>query len=315
MKNRISIAMPAKNAEGTIKQALNSVLSSDLVGEVIIVDDGSSDQTAAKAQSLNDPRVVVVEGPATGAADALNTAIFATTGEFVARCDADDYFDESRLVQQLNFLMAEPEYIAVSGGFTCVTEKGNVASVIAVDGKPRDVTDELLNGNSVTTLCSWLIRGDVLRSHDGARPWFITSSDLDLQYRLAEVGKIWHIPKSNYFYRLHDASITHQQAANKRIFYQECATRFALQRRKSGKDDLMLGAPPVLVETGNTEAKKTSASKHVAGQFEGAAWRALSNGKRMEAIEVMVKSVRHDPLNLGRWISLVKVFAKSILPA
>lgn len=96
----ISVVVPARNAVATLAETLRSILAQDRLAEIIVVDDGSTDGTAGVAAGTGDRRIRVIPGPRTGIADALNAGLFAATGRYVARCDADDIFLPGRLHRQ-----------------------------------------------------------------------------------------------------------------------------------------------------------------------------------------------------------------------
>ncbi|TWT77961.1 putative glycosyltransferase EpsJ [Posidoniimonas polymericola] len=105
---QISVVIPAYNAEGTIERAVRSMLDQTLADiEVIIVDDGSTDQTAAAAEAINDPRLRVIRQQHQGVAAAANTALAAAATPLIARMDADDYSHPTRLAEQLALLERE----------------------------------------------------------------------------------------------------------------------------------------------------------------------------------------------------------------
>ncbi len=85
-------------------------------------------------------------------------------------------------------------------------------------------------------MCAYAFRTDMLRSVGGCREWFVTSEDRDLQYRLAEVTRIWFEPRASYLYRLHDQSITHTQKLAERGFYEAMAEAVsgAAEKRREG---------------------------------------------------------------------------------
>jgi glycosyltransferase involved in cell wall biosynthesis len=91
MKPRVSVIVPAYQAGSTVGAAISSVLwqtYSDV--EIIVVDDGSSDQTASIARAYG-ALVRLVQQPNTGVASARNRGIQESTGELVTFCDADDF--------------------------------------------------------------------------------------------------------------------------------------------------------------------------------------------------------------------------------
>lgn len=95
----VSVIIPAYNTEAYIAQAIASALNQTLQAiEVIVVDDASTDQTAAIAQSIADPRVRVYQHAQNlGAAAARNRAIREATGKWIAVLDSDDWYAPDRL--------------------------------------------------------------------------------------------------------------------------------------------------------------------------------------------------------------------------
>ncbi|KAJ8610833.1 hypothetical protein CTAYLR_006444 [Chrysophaeum taylorii] len=114
----VTVIIPARNAARTVMRAVESVLRQSVANDarVLVVDDGSSDDTAAIVGAMSDPRVRLVENSRRGVAAALNTGLALIQSKFVARLDADDEcFGRDRLATQLEFLQANLT-VAVLGG-------------------------------------------------------------------------------------------------------------------------------------------------------------------------------------------------------
>jgi glycosyltransferase involved in cell wall biosynthesis len=114
----VSVIMPAYNVEPYVGEAIRSVLEQtcrDL--EVVVVDDGSTDGTAAviEAAGAADPRVRLVRQPNRGLAGARNTAMRMAHGDMFALLDSDDVWEREFLEAQLAILAARPEVDIVTG--------------------------------------------------------------------------------------------------------------------------------------------------------------------------------------------------------
>ena len=308
----VSVVIPARNAATTLAETLRSILVAPEVGEVIVVDDGSTDQTATIARSIKDPRIRVILGPQSGIAAALNVGFAAVKLPFVARCDADDLYPPDRLEWQRDWLLKNPAFIGVSGGFATMFPDGAHAADLACTGDARDVTDLLLNGETATHLCAWLLRSDAIAKCGGARTWFVSAEDVDLQFRLAEIGHVWHVPKIAYFYRLHDASITHRSDFSMISFFDKQARYFAKERRSIGKDRLELGHPPKPPSDSVTSRSKTSALDHATGQVIGAAWKEFEENVRGDAYLRLRATLLQRPLSRTLWWHVLILNAKHI---
>ncbi len=87
----ISVIIPAYNAEATIGRLLTGILrETRLVLEVIVVDDGSTDNTGHIVSGIGDTRITLIEQPNRGVYAARNTALTVHRGEWVVFLDADD---------------------------------------------------------------------------------------------------------------------------------------------------------------------------------------------------------------------------------
>ncbi|QCO58157.1 glycosyltransferase (plasmid) [Pseudorhodobacter turbinis] len=150
----VSVITPARNAADVLARAVASVQAQTFADwEMIIVDDGSSDMTAALAQTLaqSDPRLqVLCHATGTGAAKARNTAIKAARGRYIAFLDADDAWVPEKLAQQLRVMRDRQAGLSYTG-FMRLSASGQRQVQV-----PKRVTRaELLLGNCIG--CSTVI--------------------------------------------------------------------------------------------------------------------------------------------------------------
>lgn len=310
MKNNVvvSVVMPMKNAEPYVYDAISSVLKQDFKSfELIVVDDGSTDSSRKVAESFSDIRVNVIPGPKTGCADAFNAALAIAKGKYIANCDADDLYPEDRLSWQVNYLEKNKECDAVCGTYSTMDFKGAVISQFNCGEEPENLSKELLTGKTRTSFCTFLTRRDVLIDVDGCRRFFVTSQDIDLQLRIGERYNVWYEPKNTYFYRLHDCSITHSQASNKRIFFEQTARIFLQQRLEKGLDDLQRGTPP---EIPSLEELPSRSKEQICGMLTSEAWRLHCEGQKIKAISKGGKVCIKKPFSLTSWRNLAALIVK-----
>jgi len=114
----ITIAIPFYNAEKYLAAAIRSVFSQTYEDwELILIDDGSTDNSLRIAKSVKDSRVrVISDGKNKRLAARLNEVTKLAKHEFIARMDADDLMSPNRLEIQMNFLKANPTYDLISTG-------------------------------------------------------------------------------------------------------------------------------------------------------------------------------------------------------
>jgi hypothetical protein len=122
----ISVIMAVYNGERYLREAVDSVLGqtwTDL--ELIVIDDGSTDGTAAMLAGYADSRIRVSRNPANlGLTQSLNRGLSLAGGEFVARLDADDISLPPRLERQVAFLREHPEVVMVGSDVGWISADG-----------------------------------------------------------------------------------------------------------------------------------------------------------------------------------------------
>lgn len=127
----VSVIIPVYNRPGFVKQAIDSVLAQTYGGhEIIIVDDGSTDQTSTVLAGYGH-RVKTIFQPNQGVSAARNTGIRTSTGDLIAFLDADDYWLPEKLAQQVAFFKDHPE------AWICQTEEIWIRNGRRVNPKKR----------------------------------------------------------------------------------------------------------------------------------------------------------------------------------
>lgn len=101
----VSVIIPAFNAEATIRRAVDSILTGTFRGlECLVVNDGSTDDTAHVVRAIDDDRVRLIELEHHGVARAMNEGVARAEGNLIARMDADDWSHPERLAWQVEAL-------------------------------------------------------------------------------------------------------------------------------------------------------------------------------------------------------------------
>ncbi len=106
---KISVVIPTYNRETTLQRAIESVLSQTLAAdEVIIVDDGSTDNTHSLLKQY--PHIRIISQDNRGVSSARNAGIDACVNEWIAFLDSDDEWHKDKLLEQSTFHRANPMY-------------------------------------------------------------------------------------------------------------------------------------------------------------------------------------------------------------
>jgi glycosyltransferase involved in cell wall biosynthesis len=242
----VSILMPAYNTERYINTAIKSILNQTFTDfELIIVNDGSTDDTENIIKLFTDSRIRYYKQENQGVAKALNYGLSKCTGRYIRRHDADDVSLPDALEKQITFLQKHPQYPMVSTQIAFMTENGKIAY------KFKNPSNAFFNNNysvEVTKDNYWanrpIIHATILAKRSlfievgNYRTQFPTSEDIDLWFRILEKYNVIVINECSYFVRLNEFSNTrvHGQLNS---FYRELAYKFHKQREKTGSDSLM----------------------------------------------------------------------------
>ncbi len=254
----LSVLMPVFNGREFLRPAIDSVLSQTFSDfELIIVNDGSTDDTQSIIDSYSDPRIVAVNQVNQGVARALNNGLDIARGRYVRRHDADDVSTPDSFRIQIDFLEARPEYVMVCNQEAFMTASGMIAwhhrvpnasffndqPFVDLDFKhfATDRSSPVVHG----TAC---YRREEVIGIGKYRTEFIVAEDNDLWLRLLEKYKIAVLNQCTYFMRLHGSSATQRHASRIRHFRQ-ILIDFSEQRRTLGTDPIMRGEPLPIPET------------------------------------------------------------------
>ena len=110
---RVSVVVPTYNARALLAETLAAILAQTFADfELIVVDDGSTDDTAGYLATITDARLRVIRQANAGVGAARNRGIDAARGEFVAFCDHDDLWTADKLATQVAFMDAHPACVA-----------------------------------------------------------------------------------------------------------------------------------------------------------------------------------------------------------
>lgn len=120
---KISVITPCYNASASLAKTIESVLAQTMTDyEMVLLDDGSTDDTAEIIASYHDPRLRYVYQENAGPSAARNHAVALARGEYIAFLDSDDIALPHRLASQAALLDAHPEITVVGSGYTWIDE-------------------------------------------------------------------------------------------------------------------------------------------------------------------------------------------------
>ena len=208
---QVSVIMPVYNGQRFVCAAVESILSQSFTDfELILVNDGSTDQSSELIHAFRDPRIRIFEGESNrGAAAAKNRGIAESQGALIAFLDCDDLALPERLSEQVRFFNRHPE----------VGVLGSAMITIDENGEPTGETHFAQSGVFETLLFSNALAQStvMLRRSALGLERFITefqpAEDYDLWVRLGCCTRLANLPQSLVRYRIHSGGISSRQSA------------------------------------------------------------------------------------------------------
>jgi glycosyltransferase involved in cell wall biosynthesis len=201
----VSVVIPTYNRATYVCEAVESVLGQSFRDvEIIVVDDGSTDETASILSRYGDA-IRYFHQPNSGQSVARNRGILAATGRYVAFLDSDDTYYPDKLAEQVAFMEARPEiafcWTDYSQGPT-IPEKPQGRSPCVTTDDER-IFDRLCRSNVICTV-TVMVRQDSFAASGLFDPVLRASEDYDLWLRLANARRGAFLPRILTHVRDHD---------------------------------------------------------------------------------------------------------------
>ncbi len=205
----ITVLMPAYNAEKYIGEAIDSVLKQSFIDfELLIINDGSTDDTQKVVGSFNDDRIVLVEQVHGGVSNALNNGLARAKGKYIARFDSDDICLPQRLEKQFTFLEADPEYVIVGTDAEYMLENGDHLFDFTCIGHTNDELVDKLYFYCPFIHSSVMYRKDAVLKAGGYSLLAHNFEDYLLWTQLSKLGKLHNLRETLIRIRFNPASVT-----------------------------------------------------------------------------------------------------------
>mgnify|MGYP002731363568 CR=1 FL=1 len=200
----LSIIVPVYNASQTINRCLNSIFSqsTQYTFEVILVDDGSVDDSVKQIKARNETNIILHQQENAGPATARNKGIKLANGRFCAFLDADDYWENGYIENTIGFMKGHSECVAVTVGQHHKTISGDFYFPEGWIHKKDsfvigDFFDQWVKYRFVGT-CATTMRMDAVRKIGGQRTDLFANEDFEFWFCLSTCGKWGFIPQILY---------------------------------------------------------------------------------------------------------------------
>lgn len=309
MPARVSVIIPAFNSERYIADTIASALAQNYrPKEIVVVDDGSTDDTAAELAQFGD-RIKVVRQENSGAGAARNRAVKESSGEWIAFLDSDDLWLPHKLERQMQCIEAHPEAdFAYHNWHVTHNESADAPSLLAeieAAGVPeRDraesatcelgwLYNELLLDCVVHTTAV-MMRRSLFDAVGGFDETIRQGQDYDLWLRASRKSIVAKHPATLSVYRIRSGSITTgPRSQNNRVRIVE---RALAQWGLRGPDGRV------------TEQRVLD--RMLALRWREFGYGHLKRGDGGVAVDAYRRAIGYQPLNLNGWLNLMRSIAK-----
>lgn len=225
----ISIGMPVFNGAGTLRESIRSIIMQSYTNwELLIMNDGSTDESMDIAGSFTDSRIKIVTGGENrGLSARMNQAVRMSRGELFARMDADDIAYPQRLFIQQSYLHNHPDIDLLAAATISFRRKGGVLGRLSVFCEHEHICTRPWNGFYMPHP-TWMGKTAWFRQHryetfaDGAE-------DQDLLLRTYRVSRFACLKEPLLAYREGDRSLK-KMLRTRRIFANAYIRQFMAER-------------------------------------------------------------------------------------
>jgi glycosyltransferase involved in cell wall biosynthesis len=247
----ISVIMPVYNGAKFLRESLQAILRQTFSNfELLVIDDGSTDDSADIIRALPDTRIRYIRQSNQGLCAALNRGIREAAAPLIARNDHDDLSLPHRLERQRELITANAEAIAVFSHYTKFGKKrgwDNADKQSLADGSAEKV-DPLRHGCLLGS--TMMATTNSLRAVKGYRQSCYPCDDYDLEMRLCELGEVLLIRENLVRYRFHTSANTYRTFKEMQAKTRWLACNYT--RRQQKQEELSFGD---FVHTRNVSAR------------------------------------------------------------
>jgi len=206
---RVSVIIPSYNHSSFVRQAILSVVTQTYKNiELIVVDDGSTDESRAIIRNLrNQYNFKYFEQKNSGSPAAINNGLKNSTGDYICFLASDDFYHTEKIAAQIDFYKANPEFGFIHSGCVVVGELGKEISRTDLNKTNWDMRNlfNILLDSCFVSAPSVMIKRSVIEAV-GNFDESIAIEDWDLWLRIAKHYEVGFQPEYFVYYRQHGAN-------------------------------------------------------------------------------------------------------------
>lgn len=306
----VSVLIPAYNAQRTIAESLRSAQQqthADL--EIIVVDDGSTDDTANIVSRFGDqdPRVILIRQPNAGVAVARNVALAGAKGSLIAPLDADDLWHPQKIERQVANLHRAPDDVGLDYCWFVDIDADSVITRCYASCFEGDICLPLILGNFIGNSSVPLIRRALVEKIGGWDPGLRAANaqgceDWLLYLKIAERARVVLSPAFLVGYRQLPYAMSRNAGQMTRSY--EMAMDYARTRRPDIPEELFAKSRRnfdiYIAGIGEDAARRMPTARHMVASVA----RNLLTGRHLDVLRRLARRVLWDqraaaPLRMG----------------
>ena len=203
--------MATHNATRWLSEAVESVRCQSFEDfEFLVVDDGSTDDTLDRLRdyAAMEPRIAVIAKEHTGLADSLNVGLKRSRGEWIARLDADDVCEPTRLARQVRFATTRPGVVLLGSGYLEIDEAGRMLKSHILKYRPKVLVRHLERYQQFFPHSSAFFRLSDALGVGGYNIRFARAQDIHLWRALSFRGDLACLPEPLVHIRVHPSQLS-----------------------------------------------------------------------------------------------------------
>ena len=294
---RVSVVIPTFNRAEYLPDAIGSALRQTYRElDVIVVDDGSTDDTPDVVVGLGEDRVEYVRiDRSRSPARARNVGVSRATGQFVAFLDSDDVWLPEKIERQMEALRASPECRWSYTRFDHIDDRGTpMAPLRGGVGTPRSgwILEHVVTEDALVMVQSVLVEASLLSEVGGFDESPALREDLDLCFRLAARSQVVAL-----------------EANLLRVRHHTARTTFGLPEVR----DWRVHALRKLARSTSDRRLRRLCRRECARELAGLAGAYESTGRRRAAVGTLARAFGYGPLEPRLWTTLAKTLTRPLM--
>lgn len=290
---KVTVIIPTYNRSKLAEEAVECVLNQSFTDfEVIVVDDGSTDDTSDVIKAIPDKRVKYFYQENHGVDSARNLGLKHSSGQYIGFLDSDDLFAPDHLELMVKTLDENPDYSLAYGSYINVYPDGTSQKALKDDLQfSGTVTNDYFGDAPVIGFPTILVRRSGVKTQLYFDENLKICGDLDFFLRASTEAKFIHVPQSILTRRFLDDNISYEM----KFLYEPITVfeRFYSAFKHKAK------------------IPKSIAHKYLSKLYKRSAKENLAKNNRRAAIRLILRAIRYFPFSLKYYKILLRAILKS----